>query len=242
VLPLNSASSAWCCARWRPSATRRAAAVFHKPALGHASAVQMTTFGFFAGTAACLSFAGQFLSQIRSAPVSVTLQVVYLGLFRLPGGVPTTLGFTTWSYALARTTTRGWAWLIPGQSPDGLLSPEEPFASPGVRIALPFTSRSELLLHCGRGCGAGPQAGDRRHQHRRHPRRNRRGTNRTLTVIDRPTCLTGRSSQRFSGSGADTGGVGGRPRVTGGAPVLLVRRCAATGSVNARGCGPAGLA
>jgi hypothetical protein len=40
-------------------------------------------------TAACLPFAGQFLSQLGSAPVSATLQVVYLGLF------PTTLGFTT---------------------------------------------------------------------------------------------------------------------------------------------------
>ena len=54
-------------------------------------------------TAACLSFAGQFLSQIGSAPVSATLQVVYLGLFR------PLWGFTTWSYALARTTSGGWA-------------------------------------------------------------------------------------------------------------------------------------
>jgi drug/metabolite transporter (DMT)-like permease len=51
------------------------------------------------GTAACLPFAGQFLSQLGSAPVSATLQVIYLGLF------PTTLGFTTWAYALARTTS-----------------------------------------------------------------------------------------------------------------------------------------
>ena len=50
-------------------------------------------------TAACLPFVGQFLSQLGSAPVSATLQVVYLGLF------PTTLGFTTWAYALARTTS-----------------------------------------------------------------------------------------------------------------------------------------
>jgi len=42
-------------------------------------------------TAACLPFVGQLLSQLGSAPVSATLQVVYLGLF------PTTLGFTTWA-------------------------------------------------------------------------------------------------------------------------------------------------
>jgi drug/metabolite transporter (DMT)-like permease len=73
--------------------------VSQKPALKHASAVQVTTFGCFAGTAACLPFAGQLISQLGSAPASATLWVVYLGIF------PTTLGFTTWAYALARTTS-----------------------------------------------------------------------------------------------------------------------------------------
>ncbi len=36
-----------------------AGVVFQKPALGHASAIQVTTFGCFTGTAACLPFAGQ---------------------------------------------------------------------------------------------------------------------------------------------------------------------------------------
>jgi drug/metabolite transporter (DMT)-like permease len=76
-----------------------AGVVGQKLALRHASAVQVTAFGCFTGTAACLPFTGQFLSQLGSAPVSSTLQVVYLGLF------PTTLGFTTWAYALARTTS-----------------------------------------------------------------------------------------------------------------------------------------
>ena len=78
-----------------------AGVVCQKLALRHAPAVQVTAFGCFTGTAACLPFAGQFLSQLGSAPVSATLQVVYLGLF------PTTLGFTTWAYALARTPARG---------------------------------------------------------------------------------------------------------------------------------------
>jgi drug/metabolite transporter (DMT)-like permease len=73
--------------------------VSQKPALRHASAVQVTTFGCFVGTAACLPFAGQLVSQLGSAPASATLCVLYLGLF------PTTLGFTTWAYALARTTS-----------------------------------------------------------------------------------------------------------------------------------------
>ena len=102
-----------------------AGVVFQKPALGHASAVQVTTFGCFAGTAACLPFAGQLVSQLGSAPASDTLNVVYLGLF------PTMLGFTTWAYALARTpsgkmgaTTYAvpglvvvMSWLILGQVP-----------------------------------------------------------------------------------------------------------------------------
>jgi hypothetical protein len=60
--------------------------VGQKLALRHASAVQVTAFGCFTGTAACLPFTGQFLSQLGSAPVSTTMQVVYLGL------CPTTLG------------------------------------------------------------------------------------------------------------------------------------------------------
>lgn len=76
-----------------------AGVVCQKQALRHASAVQVTTFGCLAGTAACLPFAGQFVSQLGSAPAGTTLNVVYLGLF------PTTLGFTTWAYALARTTS-----------------------------------------------------------------------------------------------------------------------------------------
>jgi drug/metabolite transporter (DMT)-like permease len=73
--------------------------VLQKPSLRHASAVQVTTFGCLAGLVTCLPFAGQFASQIGSAPLGVTLNVVYLGLF------PTTLGFVTWAYALARTTS-----------------------------------------------------------------------------------------------------------------------------------------
>jgi drug/metabolite transporter (DMT)-like permease len=71
--------------------------VSQKPALRHASALQVTAFGCFTGTAACLPFAGQLGSALAHAPASATLNVIYLGLF------PTTLGFTTWAYALARS-------------------------------------------------------------------------------------------------------------------------------------------
>jgi len=55
------------------------AVVGQKPALRYASALQVTT-------------------QAAAAPVSTTLLVVYLGV------VPTALAFTTWAYALTRTT------------------------------------------------------------------------------------------------------------------------------------------
>ncbi|UYQ61283.1 DMT family transporter [Streptomyces peucetius] len=72
--------------------------VAQKPALAHASALQVTAFGCLVGAVACLPFAGQLVRQAADAPVSATLNMVYLGVF------PTALAFTTWAYALARTT------------------------------------------------------------------------------------------------------------------------------------------
>lgn len=72
--------------------------VCQKPALRHASALQVTTFGCLVGTVACLPFAGRLVSEVADAPLSATLNVLYLGVF------PTALAFTTWAYALARTT------------------------------------------------------------------------------------------------------------------------------------------
>ncbi|MDG4860887.1 DMT family transporter [Streptomyces sp. T-3] len=72
--------------------------VAQKPALRHASPLQVTTFGCAIGAVACLPFAGVLVDEVGRAPVSATLNMVYLGLF------PTALAFTTWAYALARTT------------------------------------------------------------------------------------------------------------------------------------------
>ncbi|MER5597417.1 DMT family transporter [Streptomyces sp. NPDC002265] len=72
--------------------------VTQKPALERASALQVTTFGCLVGAVVCLPFAGQLVREAGEAPMSATLNMVYLGLF------PTALAFTTWAYALARTT------------------------------------------------------------------------------------------------------------------------------------------
>ncbi|WP_246264433.1 DMT family transporter [Acrocarpospora pleiomorpha] len=74
------------------------AIVAQKPALAHASALQVTTFGCVIGAVICLPFAGQLIDQVGSAPLPATLNLLYLGVF------PTALAFTTWAYALARTT------------------------------------------------------------------------------------------------------------------------------------------
>ncbi|WP_327346780.1 DMT family transporter [Streptomyces europaeiscabiei] len=75
-----------------------AGVVAQKPALGSASPLQVTTFGCLVGAVVCLPFAGQLVREAAHAPLPATLNMVYLGVF------PTALAFTTWAYALARTT------------------------------------------------------------------------------------------------------------------------------------------
>lgn len=105
-----------------------AGVVGQKPALRHASALQVTTFGCLIGAVACLPFAPQLVSDLAAAPPSATLDMVYLGLF------PTALAFTTWAYALSRTTAARMgattysvptlvvlmAWLLLGEAPEPL--------------------------------------------------------------------------------------------------------------------------
>lgn len=74
------------------------AVVWQKPALRHASALQVTTFGCLIGTVTCLPFSGQLVTQVTDASMPAILNMLYLGIF------PTALAFTTWAYALSRTT------------------------------------------------------------------------------------------------------------------------------------------
>ncbi|MCX4783830.1 DMT family transporter [Streptomyces sp. NBC_01264] len=78
--------------------TYGAGVVAQKPALAYASPIQVTTYGCFVGTAVTLPFVGQLVDQLPGAPLGAVLNMLYLGLF------PTALAFTTWSYALSRTT------------------------------------------------------------------------------------------------------------------------------------------
>jgi drug/metabolite transporter (DMT)-like permease len=80
------------------AASYAAGVVSQKPALRHASALQVTTFGCAIGMVACLPFAGQLAANVADAPLAATLNVVYLGVF------PTAVGFVAWTYALSYTT------------------------------------------------------------------------------------------------------------------------------------------
>ncbi|MEU3192447.1 DMT family transporter [Streptomyces sp. NPDC006992] len=72
--------------------------VSQKPALRHASPLQVTAFSCLIGFVACLPFGGHLVSDMADAPLSATLNTVYLGVF------PTALAFSTWAYALSRST------------------------------------------------------------------------------------------------------------------------------------------
>ena len=72
--------------------------VIQKPLLGRASALQVTWLACSVGAIACLPFAPTLLRELGEADVSAVGWVVYLGVF------PTAVAFTTWAYALSRTT------------------------------------------------------------------------------------------------------------------------------------------
>jgi drug/metabolite transporter (DMT)-like permease len=72
--------------------------VAQKPLLARTSALQVTFLGCVVATVACVPFAPALVHDVRGASASGVAWTVYLG------AVPTALGFTTWGYALSRTT------------------------------------------------------------------------------------------------------------------------------------------
>jgi drug/metabolite transporter (DMT)-like permease len=74
------------------------AAVAQKPALARASALQVTLAACVVGTVACLPYAPQLAGEVADADGGAVAWAVYLGVF------PTAVAFTTWAFALARTS------------------------------------------------------------------------------------------------------------------------------------------
>ena len=85
--------------------------LLQKQALRDVDPFTATWLGCLAGTVACLPFAPGLLAEVRDAPGSATLGIVYLGLF------PTAIAFATWAYALERMSAGGLSsssYLVPG--------------------------------------------------------------------------------------------------------------------------------
>jgi drug/metabolite transporter (DMT)-like permease len=72
--------------------------VAQKPALARHSALDVTFVACLAGTVACLPFAPALAGDLAAADAGPIAWAVYLGVF------PTAIAFTTWAYALSRTT------------------------------------------------------------------------------------------------------------------------------------------
>ncbi|WP_328989902.1 DMT family transporter [Kribbella sp. NBC_01245] len=72
--------------------------VAQKPLLGRLPALQVTWLACTIGAVACLPFAPALVREASAAKASSIWWVIFLGAF------PTALAFTTWAYALARTS------------------------------------------------------------------------------------------------------------------------------------------
>jgi drug/metabolite transporter (DMT)-like permease len=102
--------------------------VAQKPVLAHASALQVTWLACTVGALACLPFAPTLAHDLGDARGSTIAAAFYLG------ALPTAVAFTTWAYALARTTAGRMAamtylapplaivmgWAILGETPPAL--------------------------------------------------------------------------------------------------------------------------
>lgn len=78
--------------------SRAGGVVAQKPALARASALQVTLWACCIGAVACLPFAPALARELADADADTVAWALYLGVF------PTAVAFTTWAYAIARTT------------------------------------------------------------------------------------------------------------------------------------------
>jgi drug/metabolite transporter (DMT)-like permease len=140
--------------------------IAQKPALGEASALQVTWLACTVGAIACLPFAPSLVNGLRHASATTVTWTVYLGL------APTAVGFCTWAYALARTTAGalgsttylvpplavllGWAFL--GEVPPALAFPGGVLCLAGVAIARSrVRRRPAIVVAYSTSSGAAPE-------------------------------------------------------------------------------------
>jgi drug/metabolite transporter (DMT)-like permease len=120
-----------------------AGVVAQKPVLDRLPALQVTWMCCVIGAVSCLPFAPSLVRELPEAAPSAIAWLAYLGVF------PTALAFTTWAYALARTTAGRIAattylappiavalsWLILDETPAALSVPGGVLCLVGVYIA-----------------------------------------------------------------------------------------------------------
>jgi drug/metabolite transporter (DMT)-like permease len=75
-----------------------AGVTIQKPILGRVAALQVTWLACCVGALVTLPFLPQLIGELGTAPMSAVGWLVYLGVF------PTAIAFTTWAFALNRTT------------------------------------------------------------------------------------------------------------------------------------------
>ena len=99
-----------------------------KPAVARVPALTVTWLACTVGAIATLPFAPELIGQVHSLPADAVAWIVYLGIF------PTALAFTTWAFALSRTSAGrlgsttylvppvaiGLAWVVLGEVPPSL--------------------------------------------------------------------------------------------------------------------------
>jgi drug/metabolite transporter (DMT)-like permease len=138
--------------------------IAQKPLLSRASALHITWLACLIGMVVCLPFAPQLVAELGSAESSSIAWMLYLGAF------PTAVAFTTWAYALSRTTAGrmgattylvppvaillGWAML--GESPEALAFLGGTLCLAGVVIA----RRPSWPARGDRAASARPTAGN----------------------------------------------------------------------------------
>ena len=122
-------SAGWGAALCLVAAVAYAAGVIaQKPLLGRSSALGVTWLACTIGAIACLPFTAELMREAARADAGTLAWAVYLGVF------PTAVGFSTWAYALNRTSAGRMGattylvpplaivlgWLALGEAPPGL--------------------------------------------------------------------------------------------------------------------------
>lgn len=129
--------------------TYAAGVVAQKPLLDRTSGLQITFLACLVGAVVCLPFSGVLVSDVRGAGGGALAWTVYLGVF------PTAIGFTTWAYALRRTSAGrmgattylvpplaiGLGWIILGESPPALAFAGGALCLAGVAVTRTRASR-----------------------------------------------------------------------------------------------------